>query len=459
MKASEIIDKYIRFFEDRGHKRITNSPLVPENDPTTLFTSAGMQPLIPYLLGEKHPQGNRLANVQNCFRAADIDEVGDNRHTTFFRMLGNWSLGDYFKKEEIPWLWEFLTKELGLPKDKLYITVFSGDSNVPYDRQSEEIWKEVLSKEGLEPKIYSAGVDKNWWSRSGVPDNMPPLEIGGPDTEVYYKFDHQHGEGCEGDNPANCNCGVFLEIANSVFIEYQKQKDGFFKELPQKNVDFGGGLERLLAAVENKFDIHEVSLFTPIIRSIKEQTTLDGNISSIRRICDYFISSVMILSADVVPSNKDQGYILRRLLRRGFDDFDKLQGKNIEKVIESIVEAYKQTNPNLLEKFERIKLQILTEQQSYRRTLEGAKKLVEKEISRSAFGGKGKEIGGEIMGEVEIPSDLAFKAISSFGLSPTQLRSLGYSFSEGELAEKIKEHQNVSRSGAKKKFYRKVQKS
>jgi len=205
MKAQDIINKYIEFFKERGHKQIPNAPLIPENDPTTLFTSSGMQPLVPYLLGETHPMGKRLVNVQNCFRAVDIDEVGDNRHTTFFRMLGNWSLGDYFKKEEIPWLWELLTKEFGLPKEKLFITVFKGGSGIPYDDESYNIWFELLKKEGFNPKekIFAANATKNWWSRSGVPENMPPGEIGGPDTEVYYKFDDiEHGLNCKGDNPA-----------------------------------------------------------------------------------------------------------------------------------------------------------------------------------------------------------------------------------------------------------------
>jgi len=269
MTAQDIIEKYIKFFEDRGHKRIANSPLVPKDDPTTLFTSAGMQPLIPYLLGEPHPGGKRLVNVQNSFRAQDIDEVGDNRHTTFFRMLGNWSLGDYFKREEIPWLWEFLTVELGLPENKLYITVFEGFEGVPRDNESFEIWKTLVSEE----KISFAGVDKNWWSRSGPPANMPPSEIGGPDTEVYYRFDvGEHGKECK-DSPAECECGKFLEIANSVFIQYQKQDDGSFKELPQKNVDFGAGVERLLAAVEDKPDMFGTSLFTPVISAIEQASS------------------------------------------------------------------------------------------------------------------------------------------------------------------------------------------
>src|SRR3990167_10648246 len=211
MTGKDIIEKYIKFFEGKGHKRITNSPLVPIDDPTTLFTSSGMQPLIPYLLGEVHPAGKRLVNVQNSFRAVDIDEVGDNRHTTFFRMLGNWSLGDYFKKEEIPWLWEFLTKELGLPKEKLYITVFDGYKNVPYDQESEEIWKEVLAKSfgsAQDSRIFADNT--NWWSRSGVPDNMPPGEPGGPTSEVFFQFDIEHnpkyGKYCH----PNCDCGKFM---------------------------------------------------------------------------------------------------------------------------------------------------------------------------------------------------------------------------------------------------------
>ena len=214
MSAKEIIDIYISFFEKRGHKQIANSPLIPENDPTTLFTSSGMQPLVPYLLGEQHPRGKRLVDVQNCFRAVDIEEVGDNLHETFFRMLGNWSLGEYFKQEEIPWLWELLTKEFGLPKEKLYITIFKGTNSVPYDQEAFDLWSAVLKNEGLTPseRIFTAGVSKNWWSRSGVPDNMPMGEIGGPDTEVYYKFDElKHGKNCQ-DNPANCECGKFMEI-------------------------------------------------------------------------------------------------------------------------------------------------------------------------------------------------------------------------------------------------------
>ena len=224
MTAKDIIEKYISFFEKRGHKRIPNASLVPENDPTTLFTSSGMQPLVPYLLGEPHPSGKRLVNVQNSFRAQDIDEIGDNRHTTFFRMLGNWSLDDYFKKEQLPWFFELLTKELGLSPKKLYVTVFEGNKDVPKDSESANIWKEIFESVGLDPKerISYYGVDKNWWSRAGVPENMPANEPGGPDSEVFYDFgtphDKKFGEKCH----PNCECGRFLEIGNSVFIQYKK---------------------------------------------------------------------------------------------------------------------------------------------------------------------------------------------------------------------------------------------
>ena len=281
MKAVDVINKYIEFFEKRGHKRIVNSPLIPQNDPTTLFTSSGMQPLIRYFLGEEHPAGKRLVNVQNCFRAADIDEVGDNRHTTFFRMLGNWSdparlkdasQGGYFKKEQISWYWEFLTKVIGLSSEKLYISVFEGYDNISRDSESEKIWTEILEKEGLNPKdrIYFYGVDKNWWSRAGLPADMPKGEPGGPDSEVFYDFgtphDKKFGEKCH----PNCQCGRFLEIGNSVFMEYIKKEDGTFGRLPNNNVDFGGGLERLLAAVENQADIFQTSLFSPIVSARKD---------------------------------------------------------------------------------------------------------------------------------------------------------------------------------------------
>ena len=445
MNSSQIIEKYIKFFEDRGHKRIPNSPLVPQNDPTTLFTSAGMQPLIPYLLGQEHPQGKKLVDVQSCFRAVDIDEVGDNRHTTFFRMLGNWSLGEYFKKEEIPWLWEFLTKELELPKKQLFITVFAGDKNVEFDSESEQIWKKIFSENGLEPKIFKDTT--NWWSRSGPPNKMPSGEPGGPDTEVYYRFDDdqmEHKPECK-DNPVECECGKFLEIANSVFIQYQKQEDGFIKELSQKNVDFGGGLERLLAAAEDKPDIFQTSIFAPVIAVIELETgkAYKDNEYSMRIIADHIRGGAMLISQSVTPSNKERGYILRRLLRKSFDMWYKLGGKDLYPIIESIIEEENRIDIDLKDKFEEIKNTILEEEQKYSNTIKEAKSLIAK---------KYKKVGDELMGEVEISAQDAFMLYTSHGLSPTQIKSLGYVFDDQKFAELMEKHQKLSRVGAKQKF-------
>lgn len=450
MTASEIINKYIAFFESkpRNHKRIANSPLVPQNDPTTLFTSSGMQPLIPYLLGETHPMGKRLVNVQNSFRAQDIDEVGDNRHTTFFRMLGNWSLGDYFKDQEIPWLWELLTKEFGLPKEKLYITIFygGGDDGIPYDKEAYEIWSKILEAEKLDPKtrISAGGADKNWWSRSGTPDKMPIGEIGGPDTEVYYRFDElQHNEKCIEDKPISCECGKYLEIANSVFMQYQKTENGFV-ELPQKNVDYGGGLERLLAAVENKNDIFQTSIFASTIKVIEKETgkSYKEYAKKMQIIADHLGGSIFISNANIKPSNKEQGYILRRLLRRALDNFYALEGKDISPIIHKIVELYKETDPYLEKNFEEIKLTILEEEANYKRTLVTAKRFISKKY----------KTGDELKGVTEISSEDAFILYTTHGLSPTQIKSLGYTFNDQEFAQKMKSHQDLSRAGGAKKF-------
>ncbi len=452
MKAHEILEKYIQFFEKRGHIRIENSSLVPLNDPTTLFTSSGMQPLVTYLLGEKHPSGTRLVNAQNSFRAQDIDEIGDNRHTTFFRMLGNWSLGDYFKKEQLPWFFEFLTDELGLDPTKLYVTVFEGNQTVKKDSESIEVWKKLFESKGVstDDRIFEYGVEKNWWSRAGIPEKMPVGEPGGPDSEVFYDFETEHnkefGEKCH----VNCDCGRYLEIGNSVFMQYIRTEDGF-EELPQKNVDFGGGLERLVAATENKQDIFETSLFAPIINVISKVTEKEygQHAREMRIILDHFLGSVFITSNGVKPSNKEQGYILRRLIRRGLDNFYLLSGKDISPVIESIVDQYKDTDPVLVEKFEEIKNTILEEEQAYQKALVGGRKLIEKEIARLKDEVK---VGDELKGVTIISADTAFKAITSFGLGPTQLKSLGYTFDDQELAEKIKQHQDLSRKGATQKF-------
>lgn len=277
-----------------------------------------MQQLVPYLLGEVHPLGNRVYNIQPCFRSQDIEEVGDNRHTTFFEMMGNWSLGDYFKEEQLSWFWKFLTSEIGLPKEKLYVTVFDGDkkNKLPADNDSIAIWEKLgLSKD----HIFKYGPAKNWWSRAGVPDNMPPGEPGGPDSEVFYEFtniphDTKYGEKCH----PNCDCGRFMEIGNSVFMQY-KRTDVGFEELPKKNVDFGGGLERILAAANDDPDVFKTDVFSKTINHLVELTgkKYEGsNLSRMRIIADHLKGATFLIAGGVRPGNKEHGYVLRRLLRR-----------------------------------------------------------------------------------------------------------------------------------------------
>lgn len=446
MTVAEIVSSYLSFFEKRGHKQVQNSSLVPLNDPTTLFTSSGMQPLIPYLLGESHPSGSRLINVQNCFRAADIDEVGDNRHTTFFRMLGNWSLGDYFKREQLSWFFEFLTKELKLDPKRLYVSVFEGYKNIPKDEESAEIWRELFKKENIDPegRIFYCGVDDNWWSRSGTPDKMPSGEPGGPDSEVYFDLRPQGGEVKGGFKKLSDN-GRLLEIGNSVFMEYIKKEDGGFAKLPKSNVDFGGGLERLVAATEDKGDIFETSLFAPIIKTISEVSNkkYEENEKAMRIVADHFVAGIFIAREGIKPSNKEQGYLLRRLIRRGLDNLYSLGGDDISPILEKIVEQYSPTDPDLGEKFETIKLVFEEEKSAYKKTVDSAKNYISK---------KYKKIGDELLGTKEISAEDAFALYSTHGLSPSQIRSLGYTFDEQTFAEKIKEHQSLSRVGAAQKF-------
>ncbi len=337
MTAQEIRKKYLDFFVKRGHKLIPRASLVPQDDPTTLFTGSGMQPLVPYLLGQPHPEGKRLVDSQTCFRAEDMDEVGDNQHTTFFEMLGNWSLGDYFKEEQLPWFWEFLTVTVGLNPKKFYVTCFIGDggSGVPKDTESAAIYKKLFAKAGINAKEIelpgNAGSEKgmqdgrifyydaryNWWSREGPPDTMREGEPGGPDSEIFYDFGTNHdkmfGENCH----PNCNCGRFLEIGNSVFMTYKKTAAGFEK-LPNPNVDFGGGLERLAAAHQDSPDIFQVSLIKPIINGLESLSgkKYDEHQTSMRVIADHLRAAVFLIADGVTPSNKEHGYVLRRLLRR-----------------------------------------------------------------------------------------------------------------------------------------------
>lgn len=342
--SSEVREKYLKFFEKRGHVIIPPAPLVLENDPTTLFTSSGMQPLVPYLMGQKHELGTRLVDSQPAIRLQDIEEVGDNRHDTYFEMLGNWSLGDYFKEEQLSWIWEFLTKELKLSPAKLYVSIFEGNESVPEDMESFNIWKKLGVSDD---HIFEYGVKKNWWSRSGTPDEMPIGEIGGPDSEIFYEFenvkhDTAFGEKCH----PNCDCGRFLEIGNSVFIQYKKNEKEELEELPQKNVDFGGGLERLAAAINNDPDIFRTDIFWPIIEKMQKvyDKKYEGNERDFRIVADHLRSSEALINSGVFPSNKMHGYILRRLIRRMATKFN-----DLEKVID---------NPVILEELKKFKVSL-----------------------------------------------------------------------------------------------------
>jgi len=327
MKTNDIRKAYLDFFKDKGHIIIPSAPLIPPNDPTTLFTGSGMQQLVPYLKGEPHPMGTRLVNSQPCFRAEDIEEVGDNRHTTFFEMLGNWSLGDYFKEDQLSWIWEFLTQRLNLPKQKLFITVFKGDKNVSKDKKSIKIWKTLGVSED---KIFEYSAEKNWWSRSGTPENMPSGEIGGTTSEIFFEFESvkhnpKFGKSCH----PNCDCGRFSEIANSVFMEYEKQNNGSLKPLSQQNVDFGGGLERLAAATQNSPDMFQIDIFKKIIHEIESFTDkkYEGkNKKHMRAIADHIRAATFMIAEGIEPSNKQQGSVVRRLIRRSAVKLHQLGG-------------------------------------------------------------------------------------------------------------------------------------
>ena len=328
MKAIEIRNKFLAFFEKKGHSIIPSAPVIPENDPSVLFTIAGMHPLVPYLLGEKHPAGTRLADYQKCIRTLDIDEVGDNRHLTYFEMLGNWSLGDYFKEEAIAMSYEFLTKELQIPVEKLSVTCFAGNQEVPRDLISFECWK----KAGIpEEKIYF--FEDNWW----IAGEEGPC---GPDTEMFY--DTGKPACSENCNPA-CECGKYVEIWNNVFMEYFKGKDGAYTKLQQKNVDTGLGLERLTMLLQGKRTPFEIELFAPVMDQLQKLQKQDF-IQSRRIVAEHLRSSIMIIHDGGRPSNVDRGYILRRLLRRMTRHLNKLEIdlSNLPQIINISIEALKE---------------------------------------------------------------------------------------------------------------------
>ena len=450
MKSGDVRKKYLEFFTARGHAEIPSAPLVPENDPTTLFTSSGMQPLIPYLLGQPHPSGKRLVDSQKSFRSQDIEEVGDNRHTTFFEMLGNWSLGDYFKKEQLLWNFEFLTRELRLDPKRLYVTVFEGEGSVPKDTVSIEIWKEIFAGVGIDAgekeRIFAYPASKNWWSRSGEPQNMPPGEPGGPDSEVFFDFGahlkfHEQSPDKEAPCHPNCDCGRFLEIANSVFMQYQKMEDGTLKELKQKNVDFGGGLERMVAATNDDPDVFRTDMFTAVIQIIEQTSgkTYGENKEetlAMRIVADHMRASVMMMTDGVLPSNKTQGYVLRRLIRRSLLYGRKLGLSKdltyIGTLVEPIAQVYEDAYPEVTEKAAEVKLILQEEALRFAGTLERG--IAEIEKLETLDGKK------------------AFTLYETYGF-PWEMTveitaEKGQTVDRGQFEEEFKKHQALSRTAA-----------
>jgi alanyl-tRNA synthetase len=395
MNAQEIRNAYLAFFKERGHAVIPRAKLIPYNDPTTLFTGSGMQPLLPYLLGESHPEGVRLTDSQTCLRAQDIEDVGDNRHTTFFEMLGNWSLGDYFKEQQIRWFFEFLTDVVGLDPNKLYVTAFIGDEahGIPRDDEAANIWQKVFEEKGIEAKIVEVGGQadgntrgikpgeriffyddgENWWSRGGGLDKTPIGDPCGPDSEVFYDFGEQnHAEGYGLAHPAS-DSGRFMEIGNQVFMQYRRLEDGSFEPLQKMNVDFGGGLERIAAAQIDSPDVFRISLLWPIIEKLEKLSgkSYESNTASMRVIADHLRAATFMAVDDVKPSNKEQGYVMRRLIRRAVRfAFDLgIEQNFLEAVIPVITDLYADDYPEVAAAREEIITVLTKEEKVFRQTL------------------------------------------------------------------------------------------
>lgn len=476
MTAQDIRKSYLEFFKQRGHKVIPRALLVPQNEAGVLFTGSGMQPLIPYLLGETHPKGNRLVDSQTCLRAQDIEEVGDNRHTTFFEMLGNWSLGDYFKDEQLPQFFEFLVAVVGLDPEKLYVTAFSGDEEfgLPKDEVSAKLWQKLFDEKGIEAKVADIGSEesgqkrgmkpderifyydgsKNWWAPEGKPSDMSVGQPGGPDSEVFYLFDNiQHdkawGEHCH----PNCDCGRFLEIGNSVFMEYVRTESGFDK-LPKQNVDFGGGLERIAAAKLDDPDVFKISIMKPIIDALEKLSGkhYDSHAVSMRVIADHLRAATFLAVDGVKPSNKEQGYVMRRLVRRAIRfAFDLgIEQNFLEVVVPVIADLYHDDYPEVAKNRQEVVDMLTREEKVFRQTLRNGLKVLEK-IANSNKDDKG-EIG--IAGDLVI-----FPMYDTYGF-PVEL-TLEEAFKHGwkvadnwqeQFDDKMKEQRERSQTATKGTF-------
>ena len=432
MRAIEIRNKYLNYFKAHGHKVIPSSPLIPENDPSVLFNIAGMQPLIPYLLGQPHPEGKRLTDYQKCFRTVDLDEVGDNRHLTYFEMLGNWSLGDYFKEESIKMSFEFLTKELNIPVEKLSVTVFEGDEDCPRDELAAKCWKDAGILDG---HIYYYGKEENWWS---VGETGPC----GSDTEIFYDTGKP---ACSENCQPSCDCGKYVEIWNNVFMEFFKDEKGYSK-LKQQNVDTGLGLERVAMLLQGKETPFDTELFKPVMDKLSELQKVDI-IESRRIVAEHLRSSMMIIADGGRPSNLDRGYVLRRLIRRMIRQMNKLQIdlNELSTLIDINVDNLSEMYPELEQNRDIIKQVIIEEKDKFVKTLTHGEREFEKEVRRLKEQGK-DTIEGKIV----------FRLYDTYGFPPEVTKDLatenGMKISMEEFDKLFKEHQEKSRAGSEQKF-------
>lgn len=460
----QIRQRIADFWTKREHKEVPGISLIPQNDPTTLFTGSGMQQFVPNLMGAPHPAGTRVWNIQRCVRAQDIDEVGDNRHDIFFEMVGNWSFGDYFKKEQLPWMFELYTNKeygFGLDPTRLYASVFAGGDGISPDDESISIWKKIYDDCGLKTEVGTTDTwhadqritmydaSKNWWSRAGAPSQMPAGEIGGPDSELFFDFDpkneykyHEKSIFADAKCHINCDCGRFMEIGNSVFVQYMKESDGKLKELPKKNVDFGGGLERILAAVNGDPDIFNTDVFAPIVKSLSsDYATLDEDKKKkIRIVVDHIRTTVNMAADGIIPGPKEQGYVMRRLVRRAVRATQALNisPEHLTGAVSATIEIFKTTYAPINNT--KVSTTVVEEIHKYLHALVEGRKVIEKYIH------KHQSITG---------SDI-FSLYESTGVPTDDVadiaRELGATVSTEGLEEAKKAHADASRGASEQKF-------
>lgn len=467
MNAQEIRNSYLKFFKERGHAVVSRAPLVLKDDPSTLFTGSGMQPMIPYLLGQVHPEGNRIADSQTCLRAQDIDDIGDNRHTTFFEMLGNWSMGDYFKQQQIEWMFEWLDTVVGLDMSRLYVTCFIGapEYGIEKDTEAAAIWKQLFEARGLsageaeigsEESGYSRGIKegerifyydggKNWWSRNGSPETTPVGDPCGPDSEMFYDFgtphDTAYGEFCH----PNCDCGRFMEIGNNVFMAYRKVAEGKFEPLEKPNIDHGSGLERIAAAAINSPDVFRISLMWPIIEKLQKLSgkSYESNTSSMRVIADHLRAATFLAVDGCVPANKEQGYVMRRLLRRAIRfAFDLGVEQNFfEEIVPVVADLYASDYPEVAKRRDEVIAVLVKEEKVFRQTLRKGLQQMSKFTDDGLTGAELFTLYDTYGFPVELSTEEAYKQ--------------GIKLSENwrqEFDDKMEEQRNRSRTATKGEF-------